>query len=195
MDSEHRVEANRETISSSSSARVRTLGRTTGGYEGGAGRRRRAAGLVTCAPCAAPPTPSACEYWGRRAVHDVSIDYYGVNGAILAPMRRASHAFEFFNIAQFKRDTAPVSSTGDEAGATSRRLAQTDHRLVKGLPRSTRVPRALPPGCGGAAGRSPRRQDHVQGIQTGRKHERAHIWSASDHSGSYRRAWDQIPGP
>ena len=67
MDREHRVEADREKISSSSSARARTLGRTAGGYEGGAGRRRRAAGLVTCAPRAAPPTPSACEYWeGER---------------------------------------------------------------------------------------------------------------------------------
>lgn len=103
MDSDDRVEADRETISSSSSARARLLGRTTGGYEGGAGRRRRAAGLVTCAPRAAPPTPSACEYWGRRAVHDVSIDYYDVNGAILAPMRRASHAFDFFNFKQFDR--------------------------------------------------------------------------------------------
>nr|WP_303770470.1 hypothetical protein [Schaalia odontolytica] len=62
MDSEHRVEADSEKISSSRSARARTLGRTAGGYEGGAGRRRRAAGLVTCAPRAAPPTPSACEY-------------------------------------------------------------------------------------------------------------------------------------
>ena len=67
MDSDDRVEADREKISSSSSVRVRTLGRTAGGYEGGAGRRRRAAGLVTCAPRAAPPTPSACEYWeGER---------------------------------------------------------------------------------------------------------------------------------
>lgn len=103
MDSDDRGEADREKISSSSSARVRTLGRTAGGYEGGAGRRRRAAGLVTCAPRAAPPTPSACEYWGRRAVHDASIDVCGINGAILAPMRRASHAFNFFNFKQFDR--------------------------------------------------------------------------------------------
>ncbi len=67
MDSGHFVDADREKISSSSSALARTLGRTAGGYEGGAGRRRRAAGLVTCAPRAAPPTPSACEYWeGER---------------------------------------------------------------------------------------------------------------------------------
>ncbi|ERH32468.1 hypothetical protein HMPREF1980_00378 [Actinomyces sp. oral taxon 172 str. F0311] len=65
MDSGHLVEADREKISSSRPARV--CGRTAGGYEGGAGRRRRAAGLVTCAPRAAPPTPSACEYWeGER---------------------------------------------------------------------------------------------------------------------------------
>lgn len=62
MDSGHRVEADREKISSSSSALARMLGRTAGGYEGGAGRRRRVVGLVTCAPRAAPPTPSACEY-------------------------------------------------------------------------------------------------------------------------------------
>ena len=102
-DSRHWVEADREKISSSRSARARTIGRTAGGYEGGAGRRRRAAGLVTCAPRAAPPTPSACEYWGRRAVHDASIDVCGINGAILAPMRRASHAFNFFNFKQFDR--------------------------------------------------------------------------------------------
>ena len=102
MDSGHLVEADREKISSSRPARV--CGRTAGGYEGGAGRRRRAAGLVTCAPRAAPPTPSACEYWGRRAVHDVSIDVCGVNGAILAPMRRASHVFDFFNVKQLARD-------------------------------------------------------------------------------------------
>ena len=65
MDSGHRVEADREKISSSRAARI--CGRTAGGYEGGAGRRRRVAGLVTCAPRAAPPTPSACEYWeGER---------------------------------------------------------------------------------------------------------------------------------
>ena len=37
MDSGHWVEADREKISSSSSVRVRTLGRAAGGYEGGAG--------------------------------------------------------------------------------------------------------------------------------------------------------------
>ena len=95
---------------------------------------------MTCAPCAAPPTPSACEYWGRRAVHDVSIDYYGVNGAILAPMRRASHAFEFFNIAQFKRDAAPASSTGTRPGqprgASCRQIiasSKVSHALLASL--------------------------------------------------------------
>ena len=37
MDSDDRVEADREKISSSSSVRVRTLGRAAGGYAGGAG--------------------------------------------------------------------------------------------------------------------------------------------------------------
>ena len=59
-----------------------------------------------------PTDPLRVRVLGRRAVHDVSIDYYGVNGAILAPMRRTSHAFEFFNITQFKRDAAPASSIG-----------------------------------------------------------------------------------
>lgn len=59
-----------------------------------------------------PTDPLRVRVLGRRAVHDVSIDLFGVNGAILASMRRASHAFDFFNIAQFKRDSAPASSIG-----------------------------------------------------------------------------------
>ncbi len=109
MDSDDGVEADREKISSSSSDRARTLGRTTGGYEGGAGRRRRAAGLVTCAPRAAPPPPSACEYWeGER--YTMSPSTCGMNGAILASMRRASYPFPFSHFTLFDRGNKSTNS-------------------------------------------------------------------------------------
>ena len=56
-----------------------------------------------------PTDPLRVRVLGRRAIHDVSIDYCGVNGAILAPVRRASHTFDFFNFKQFDRSRKPTN--------------------------------------------------------------------------------------
>ena len=89
------------------------------------------------------------------------------------------------------RGSPPFSIHSHPDGFTFPR--SSDH--VTSDERSTPAPRARSRGFGGAAGRLPRRQDHVLGIHTGPKQERAHVWSASDHSGGYRRAWGQILGP
>ena len=56
-----------------------------------------------------PTDPLRVRVLRRRAVHGVSIDVCGVNVAILAPMRRASHAFDFFHFKQFDRSRKPTN--------------------------------------------------------------------------------------